>query len=309
VVVLKHLVVAVFLLIFTAVFSLSLSIEKVWGSVGSKNGQFSEPQGITVDSKGMVYVADTLNHRVQVFDTNGKHKASFGRFGEKSGEFRFPHDIVVDSKGNVYVADSQNGRIQKFNDKYKFLKAWGSKGPGDGQFDGAMFMTIDSSDRIYVGDAFNQRIQIFDTEGNLLETIGGKVTMLIAMEDGNFATISGLAVDSSGNLYVSDDLNRRIQKFDRQGNFVEKWTKGASGNFELPGQIAIDSYGNVFFLEKRQNKVYALDSSGKYLCDWGSEGTADGQFKTPFGIALGNNESLYIVELSGNRVQKFKIKY
>jgi DNA-binding beta-propeller fold protein YncE len=99
------------------------------GSYGTKNGQFSEPQGIATDSKGNVYVADTLNHRVQVFDSNGKYKSSFGKFGEKSGEFRFPHDIVVDSKGNIYVADSQNGRVQKFNDKYKFVKAWGTREP------------------------------------------------------------------------------------------------------------------------------------------------------------------------------------
>ena len=89
----------------TLMLAVSTSVEKVWGSYGTKNGQFSEPQGIATDSRGNVYVADTLNHRVQVFDSNGKYKSSFGKFGEKSGEFRFPHDIVVDSKGNIYVAE------------------------------------------------------------------------------------------------------------------------------------------------------------------------------------------------------------
>ncbi len=185
----------------------------------------------------------------------------------------------------------------------------GHKGAGEGQFDGAMFMAIDSSDRIYVGDAFNQRVQIFDSEGVLLRTVGGKVTMMESMDDGKLATVSGLAVDASGNLYICDDLNRRIQKFDPQGNFLLKWTRGISGNFELPGQIAIDDSGNVFFLEKRQNRVYMLDPSGNCIYEWGGEGTANGQFKSPFGIEIDKSGFLYVLELNGNRVQKFKINY
>ena len=98
-------------------------------------------------------MADTLNHRIQIFDSNGKYNASFGNYGSANGEFLFPHDVVVDSEGYIYVAYSQNGRVQKFNNRNEFVKTWGTKGPEPGQFDGPMFMAIDGSDKIYVGDA------------------------------------------------------------------------------------------------------------------------------------------------------------
>jgi len=85
------------------------------------NGQFVYPNGIAVDSAGKVYVADSGNHRVQIFDSSGKYIAQFGSIGRGNGQFTYNNGIAVDSKGNVYVADSGNARIQIFDSSGKYI--------------------------------------------------------------------------------------------------------------------------------------------------------------------------------------------
>jgi tripartite motif-containing protein 71 len=85
-----------------------------WGSQGSEDGQFDGPTGISTDSQGMVYVADTGNNRIQKFDSNGVFILKWGSKGSGDGQFIGPSGITVDSSANVYVADSGNNRIEKF---------------------------------------------------------------------------------------------------------------------------------------------------------------------------------------------------
>lgn len=307
---LKYFVLLLLILLsFVPLFGSSAVFEKSWGVQGTKNGQFSDPQGIFVDGKDIVYVADTLNHRIQVFDRNGKHKASFGSYGSANGEFLFPHDIVVDSKGFIYVADSQNGRVQKFSSKNKFVKSWGSKGPEPGQFDGPMYLAIDRSDQIYVGDSFNQRVQVFDNEGMLLFTVGAKVGMFDAMNPGNLATVSGLSVDNNGYIYVSDDIVRRIQKFDPEGSFVAEWGSSYGGKWGQPGGSAIDSFGNLHYINKMNSMIVVLDSQGSLLFEWGGSGTANGLFTRPIDMYFNDDGSVFVLEQLGNRIQRFNISY
>ena len=117
-----------------------------WGSKGPGDGEFNYPEGISVDSSGNVYVADSFNHRIQKFDSNGKFIAKWGSKGTGDGEFNYPYGISVDSSsGTVYVADAVNRRIQKFDSNGKFIAKWGSKGTGDGEFDKPYGISVDSS--------------------------------------------------------------------------------------------------------------------------------------------------------------------
>ncbi len=281
---------------------LSVTFEKSWGSQGNKDGQFSDPQGLASDGKDFIYVADTLNHRIQVFDSTGKHQMSFGRFGSERGEFLFPHDVVVDSKGSIYVADSQNGRVQKFDNENKFVKSWGSKGAEPGQFDGPMYIAIDGADTIYVGDAFNQRVQVFDGEGTLLLTVGAKVNMFEAMNPGNLASISGLSVDSNGNIYVSDDIMRRIQKFDGKGNYSAEWAASYAGNWGQPGESVVDHFENLMYINKMTSMIVVLDPEGSFLYEWGGSGATDGHFSKPIDISIDTVGHVFVLEQSGNRI-------
>ncbi|MGI0000109.1 MAG: 6-bladed beta-propeller, partial [Nitrososphaeraceae archaeon] len=89
-----------------AVFDSDGKFLKMWGSEGSKKGQFIEDHGIVVDSDGNIYVVDTRNVRVQKFDSDGNFITMWGSLGCKDDQFLIPHDIAIDSEGNLYVTDS-----------------------------------------------------------------------------------------------------------------------------------------------------------------------------------------------------------
>src|SRR6476469_3962045 len=105
---------------------------------------------------------------------------------------------------------------------------------------------------------------------------------------GQFLYPMGIAVDPSGNVFISDNGNNQIQKFDSNGHFLAKWgTNGtANGQFISPEGIAVDPSGNVFISDNGNNRVQKFDSNGNFLAKWGTNGTANGQFISPEGIAV-----------------------
>ena len=123
---------------------------------------------------------------------------------------------------------------------------------------------------------------------------------------GLFSFPQDLALDSAGNVYVTDYGNRRIQKFDNDGNFLHTWgTKGSeNGQFQVPAGIAI---GNdfVYVVDNDLNRVQKFDTFGKYITQWGSKGTESGQFLLPQNIADDPNGDVYVADTGNSRIQKF----
>ena len=97
-----------------------------FGSKGAGDGQFSDPNSVACNSRGEIVVADRNNHRIQVFDRNGKFLFKVGSFGNGNGQFNQPGAVTVDQRNNqIVVADTYNHRIQIFNDKGTFLRVFG----------------------------------------------------------------------------------------------------------------------------------------------------------------------------------------
>jgi len=96
-------------------------------------------------------------------------------------------------------------------------------------------------------------------------------------------------VDGTGNVYVADDGNHRIQKFNSSGTFLAKWGSEGSddGQFNYPSGLAVDSGGNVYVADTWNHRIQKFSSSGTFLAKWGSEGSGDGQFNYPEAVACG----------------------
>ena len=241
----------------------------LWGSFGSANANFHNPTGIACDGKGDVWVVDTNNHRVQKFDGKlGGYMMKFGSRGNGEGQFNAPWGIAVDRvRGYIYVVDSANFRVQKFDMSGEFIMAWGSFGNGDGQFYFPRGVAVDQEDgTVYVVDMGNHRIQKFDTSTNVLPQLltkwggssaAGHASSALAQEAGQLRSPWGITVDGAGHLYVTDTGNHRIEKFDREGNFITQWGGfgNGDGQFNFPYGIAVDAKGSVFVVDSGNTRV------------------------------------------------------
>ncbi len=128
--------------------------------------------------------------------------------------------------------------------------------------------------------------------------------------DGQFLYPYDVAVDSEGNVYVSDFYNYRIQKFDSDGNFITKWGSNGTGDgqFRGPRNIAIDKHDNVYVADSYNNRIQKFDSVGNFITKWGENGYGDGEFTHPNGIALDSKDFIYVSD-GGHRIQKFNSVY
>lgn len=297
-----------------------------FGSEGNDDGEFYQPSGIAIDSSNNIFVSDYDNSRVQKFDSNGDYVSQFGTNGSGDGELYEHYGLDVDSYGNIYVADSGNSRIQKFNSGGIFVAKWGandgdgSTGEGDGEFDSPRDVAISSDGSVYVVDEDNDRIQKFDSNGIYISQFGGYGTLEISGSDadGKFYTPRDMAQDSQGNIYVADASNNRIQKFDKNGNFIAKWGANGgdgsggfgNGEFRFPESIVIDGSDNVYVGEADNNRVQKLDSDGNFIAKWGanggdgSNGSADGEFLGVRGLAIAPDGNLLVVDNDNSRIQK-----
>ncbi len=241
----------------------------LWGSFGSANSNFHNPTGIACDARGDVYVVDTNNHRVQKFDGKlGGYLMKFGSRGNAEGQFSSPWGIACDRvRGYIYVVDSANFRVQKFDANGEFIMQWGSFGANDGQFYFPRGVAVDSTDGgVYVVDMGNHRIQKFDTSTNVLPQLitkwgggigPGHASDPRAQEPGQLRSPWGIVVDGQGDVYVSDTGNQRVQKFDREGNFITQWGGygNGTGQFNFPYGITVDARGSVFVVDSANTRV------------------------------------------------------
>lgn len=134
---------------------------KIGKEIGNVPGSFLFPTYATLDAKGNLYVTDTLNSRVQMFDPDGKFVRQFGKRGTSAGMFDKPKGVAVDGFGNVYVADSGWSNVQIFNERAQVLLFFGGRGTGHGLMQNPTALAIDKNNRIYVGDLLNHRVGVY----------------------------------------------------------------------------------------------------------------------------------------------------
>ncbi len=130
-----------------------------FGRPGNQPGELNRAEGLFVDAQDRVYVADSCNHRIEVFSSEGKFIRCYGKPGSGKGELSYPYDICVDKAGRQYVCEFGNSRIQVFDANDQPLEIIGGSGAGPGQFSNPWSIALDSAGNLYVADALNHRVQ------------------------------------------------------------------------------------------------------------------------------------------------------
>jgi ABC-type Fe3+ transport system permease subunit/DNA-binding beta-propeller fold protein YncE len=131
------------------------------GKAGTAPGEFNRPEGICVDANDKVYVADSCNHRIQVFSSDGKLLRVYGKPGKGKGELSYPYDICVDPAGRQYVCEFGNSRVQVFDANGQSIEIIGGRGAELGRFGNPWGVALDSAGNLYVADSQNHRVQKF----------------------------------------------------------------------------------------------------------------------------------------------------
>jgi sugar lactone lactonase YvrE len=296
----------------------------------------SGPCGVTVDSAGNVYVADSYNQTIRKVTPAGVVKTLAGLAGSYGGadgtgsaaRFNYPSGVAVDSAGNVYVADTSNDTIRKVTAGGVVTTLAGGE-----LFSGPQGVAVDSGGNVYVADTWNNRIRKV-TPGGVVTTLAG-LAGSYGTNDGTgsaarFSNPSGVAVDSIGNVYVADTGNHTIRKVTPGGvvttlaglagsNGSSDGT-GSAARFNYPSGVAVDGAGNVYVADRDNETIRKVTPGGVVTTlagnaaianQWGSPigGYADGtgsaaRFYSPSGVAADFAGNVYVADTGSFTIRK-----
>jgi mucin-19 len=306
------------------------------------NATFFNPYALVVDSAGNVFVGDTLNHRIRKITPLGvvtTFAGSTGGFADGTGtnaRFFRPYGVAFDSAGTLFVADSNNYRIRKIGTGAVQLPlnrgvvttfAGSGQGFTDGTGTNALFtlpygVAVDSVGNVYVADTSNNRIRKI-TPAGVVSTLAGSGAQGSGNGTGVGATFRfprGLAVDSSGTVYVADSGNHRIRKITPggvvttlAGNILGGQDgTGTNATFNTPQGIAVDSAGTVYVADYGNHSIRKITPAGVVTTLAGNAGTigsangtgTNATFRYPDGIAVDSAGFVYVADSTNNLIRK-----
>jgi sugar lactone lactonase YvrE len=172
-------------------------------------GEFKRPTGLALDAqRARLYVTDTLEHMVFIYDLDGKRLGSIGKPGSLDGEFNFPTHLSLDKDGLLYVNDAMNFRVQIFGPEGNLLGKVGGLGDEYYNLEKPKGIGVDTFGNIYVVDSTRDTVKIFDRQGRLLLFFGSK-----GFSYGEFWLPAGMFIDAKNTIYIADPYNMRVQAF------------------------------------------------------------------------------------------------
>ncbi len=266
-------------------------------------GNFTWPRGVAVSpANSQIVVADSSNHRVQIFDQRGQFVRTFGSYGQGDGEFDCLAGVAITTSGNIVIADRYNHRIQVFDATGNFVRKFGEEGSADGQLNYPWGVGTDGDRNIYVCDKENNRVQVYDIGGRFLSKIGSLGSRPGQLENPHYVCVSG-----DGNVVVSDSGNHRLQVFNSNGRFLRTiGTEGTGrGQLKSPRGVAVDRQGFIVVADGGNNRVQVFRADGRYFCTFGSWGTEPGKFKGMEGVALSESGLVVVTDKENHRIQCF----
>jgi len=219
-----------------------------WGGPGTGKGEFKQPGALAVGSKGDVYVADTWNSRIQVFDDGGKF------LREWKSEFFGPRGIAVGPGETVYVADTGNHRIVRFGSDGAKQVEWGGRGEAPGKLYDPIGVAVGPGEKIYVCDNGNGRMEIFDRNGQVQKAFpvpGWRREVFSEPQ---------AAVDRDGSVWVTVPLEKEVRHYAADGKLLRtiKAKETPEATWDKPMGICLGPSGNALYVTDLAGQVLRL---------------------------------------------------
>lgn len=266
-------------------------------ALGANAQSLQAPARLTVDADGQLYVTEPQDGRVLVFD-------AFGRLASVKSGLAGPLGLTVDSNGQIYLAEEKTGSVSIFDPQWHLLYKLGI---GDGEFALPNYIALDPAalggPMAYVTDSSANEVKAYQN-GTLVFRFAGEGTNAF-----NFP--AGICLSPTGELFVVDQNNDRVQVYDRNGGYLRQFTLvtrlgmglGSAGGRSQG--ITSDGQGRLYVADSYQGFVRVFDPNGISLSKIGSFGEAPGKFRIPAGLALDAFNRLFVASLNNSRAEIF----
>ena len=282
----------------------SIPIKKIkllFTITGDKTNPLSLPSDVSVDKNGNIYIVDSGNHRVMVFDDSGENVATISQKGKSQGDLTNPVGIDVD-EDNIYVADKDNHRIQIYDLDGKYKNKITLK-QGNKLIRPVDIAVNKKLNLFYITGNNNHKVMAYDYSGKLLHQWGGEGT-----NRGEFRYPATISIFNN-NIYTVDVLNSRVQVFNAKGEL-----EAIAGEWGvLPGQlfrpkgIALDNKGNIYVSDSYMGIIQVFSSDTRFRYVLGSNGKPY-KLSSPAGITVDKKNRLYVCEMLKNKVSVFSLE-
>jgi len=210
-----------------------------FGEFGVMEGQFTEPSGVAVNAQNDIIVADTNNHRIQIFDKEGRYKFHFGECGKRDGQLLYPNRVAVHrATGDVIVTErSPTHQIQVYNQYGQFLRKFGAT-----ILQHPRGVTVDSKGRIVVVECKVMRVLIFDMYGNVLQKFGCSKYLEFP---------NGVVTNDKQEIFISDNRAHCVKVFNYEGVYLRQI--GGEGLTNYPIGVGINQANEVVVADNHNN--------------------------------------------------------
>lgn len=210
-----------------------------FGEFGVMEGQFTEPSGVAVNAQNDIIVADTNNHRIQIFDKEGRFKFQFGECGKRDGQLLYPNRVaVVRTSGDIIVTErSPTHQIQIYNQYGQFVRKFGAN-----ILQHPRGVTVDNKGRIIVVECKVMRVIIFDQSGNVLQKFGCSKHLEFP---------NGVVVNDKQEIFISDNRAHCVKVFNYEGVYLRQI--GGEGITNYPIGVGINSSGEILIADNHNN--------------------------------------------------------
>lgn len=247
--------------------------------------------------QGMIFLVDRVSNDINVINLAEKSIRPLRAGGR--GALQVPSGIWVTERNEKLIADLKRKQVVMFDGSNRFLAALGD--------DSTLARPVDLAvhgDRIYICDMQKHQVVVFSiTEGRQVATIGKP-----GIEPGEFNRPSHISIDQGGNLYVTDAMNFRVQKFDQDGKFLQQFGRAGNviGTFARPKGLSVDRDDNLYVVDAAFENVQIFNKSGQLLLFFGGAGLTPGSMYLPADVAIDYQNVPFFQKYADPR---FKIRY